>query len=149
MIEIEPIGTVHTPFGETTEAPNQGYKADAQGVISLDPAFEAGLADFEVGDTVLVLWWAEAADEGILEVERAHGKGVFKTRSPARPNRICITPCEITGIEGADVEVRGVDMTDGTAIIDLKEPLDYLGPWDEYRDLREAYERTQGTGSDG
>lgn len=143
MIELSPIGRMRTPFESTHEAPNQGYKAHARGVIEVDPAYADGLADLEVGETIVIVWWAAGADEGILSVDRAHGKGVFKTRSPARPNRLCLTPCEIVGIDGPDIEVVGVDMTDGTPVLDLKPPLDRLGDWDEYRDLRAAYERSQ------
>lgn len=141
MLDISPIGRVRTEFTESNRPPNQGYKADAPGTIELDSEFARGVVDFDPGDTVLVIWWASDADRDELTVEKAEGRGVFTTRSPARPNPICITPCEIRGVDGPTLTVRGVDMTDGAPVLDLKPPLDRCGDWDEYRDLRAAWER--------
>lgn len=46
--------------------------------------------------------------------------GVFATRSPRRPNPIGLTIVELLGRQGADLRVRGVDMLDGTPILDIK-----------------------------
>jgi tRNA (adenine37-N6)-methyltransferase len=46
--------------------------------------------------------------------------GVFATRSPRRPNPIGLTNVELLRREGVDLQVRGVDMLDGTAILDIK-----------------------------
>jgi len=46
--------------------------------------------------------------------------GVFATRSPRRPNPIGLTTVELRRREGLDLHVRGVDMLDGTAILDIK-----------------------------
>lgn len=143
MLDISPIGRVRSDFTRGYELRNQGYKADAEGMIELDPEYAAGATDLAVGDTVLVIWWAEDADRSPLKIEKAMGKSVFATRSPARPNPICITPCEITAVDGNEIQVIGIDMVDGTPVLDLKPPLDRVGDWDEYSDLREGYERSQ------
>lgn len=140
MVDVSPIGRVRTPYETTRQAPNQGYKGDAEGVIQLDPEFEPGASDLSVGDTILVLWWADTADDDVLAVDRAEGQGVFGTRSPARPNRINITPCEVTRLDGPEIGVRGVDMIDGTPVLDIKSPLAPYGPWAAYADLRDGYE---------
>ncbi len=46
--------------------------------------------------------------------------GVFATRSPRRPNSIGLTVVELLGREGASLRVRGVDMLDGTPVLDIK-----------------------------
>lgn len=139
MVTVTPIGRVRTPWATTRETPNQGYKADREGVVELEGEYAPGATDLAVGETVLVIWWADEADEGILTVDRAEGKSVFATRSPARPTRICITPCEVTRVDGASIGVRGVDMVDGSPVLDLKPPLAPYGDWDEYADLRAGY----------
>ena len=53
------------------------------------------------------------SDEG-----RPHG--VFATRSPRRPNPIALTVVELLGRDGATLRVRGVDMLDGTPVLDVK-----------------------------
>lgn len=140
MVDIAPIGRIHTEFSASYEAPNQGYKADSVGTIELDPAYAEGAVDLAVGETILVIWWAEDADRSVLSVERAKGRSVFATRSPGRPNPICVTPCRITRVAVPEVEVVGVDMVDGSPVLDLKPPLDRFGDWDEYGDLRNGYE---------
>lgn len=140
MPKFSPIGQVRTPFATTQATPNQGYKADAEGTIELEAQFAPGISDLFPGETILILWWADEADEGMLKVDRAEGKSVFATRSPARPNRIGITACEIISVEGSEIAVNGVDMVDGTLVLDLKPPLAPFGEWAEYADLRAGYE---------
>jgi tRNA-Thr(GGU) m(6)t(6)A37 methyltransferase TsaA len=47
-------------------------------------------------------------------------KGVFATRSPHRPNPIGLSLCKIEAIEGRTLVMSGVDLVDGTPIIDVK-----------------------------
>lgn len=123
MPACDPIGTAHTPFASTADAPRQGFLEDVAGSIELDPAYADGLSGLATGDDVLVVWFADRADRSVLTLDR-DGRGVFSTRSPARPNPICLTTCEIVAIEGPTVSVRGVDMLDGSPVLDLKRPLE-------------------------
>jgi tRNA-Thr(GGU) m(6)t(6)A37 methyltransferase TsaA len=50
--------------------------------------------------------------------DRPHG--VFATRSPRRPNPLALTVVELLRREGRVLSVRGVDMLDGTPVLDLK-----------------------------
>ena len=50
--------------------------------------------------------------------DRPHG--LFTTRSPRRPNPIGLTIVELLGYENGQLRVRGVDMLDGTPILDIK-----------------------------
>lgn len=122
MPTCEPIGTVHTPFETTHDAPRQGFLQDVEGTIALDPSYEAGLSTLDAGDDVLVVWFADRADRSLLTLDR-DGRGVFASRSPARPNPICLTVCRILAVDGPTIEVRGVDMLDGSPVLDLKRPL--------------------------
>ncbi|AKH97754.1 tRNA (N6-threonylcarbamoyladenosine(37)-N6)-methyltransferase TrmO [Halanaeroarchaeum sulfurireducens] len=124
MVDLSPIGRIRTPIEETSDAPRQGQNASIEGTIELDPAYEPGLAGVEAGDQLLVVWFAHEADRTLLELDRVEGRGVFSSRSPARPNPIGLTTVEVVAIDGADVQVRGVDMLDGSPVLDLKVPLD-------------------------
>ncbi|SDZ76479.1 tRNA-Thr(GGU) m(6)t(6)A37 methyltransferase TsaA [Haloplanus vescus] len=124
-MDCKPIGTVHTPFETTGEAPKQGIHEAATGVVELDPAYRAGLDGFD-GDRVVVVWWADRADRSVLTLDRDESRGVFTSRSPARPNPICVTTC---GVDEVDTDagrlyVRGVDMADDSPVLDLKVPVD-------------------------
>ena len=118
------IGTARTPFDSTDEAPRQGIEGTAEGVIELDPAYAAGLDGVDPAADVLVVWYADRADRDVLSLDRDPDRGVFTSRSPARPTPIGLTRCSIVAVEPERLRVRGVDMVDGTPVLDLKPPLD-------------------------
>ena len=129
---LVPIGTVRSPFTATGEIPKGlGAKHEAEGTIDVLPELEAGLADIEGFSHLYVLWVFDRV-EGIELVShppnamRSHG--VFATRSPARPNRLGLTVVELLGREGTRLRVRGVDMLDGTPVVDLKPYLSNVDP---------------------
>ncbi|WP_338738538.1 TrmO family methyltransferase domain-containing protein [Haloplanus salilacus] len=123
-MQCDPIGTVHTPFETTSDAPRQGFHDDAEGVVEIDPAYREGLSGFDA-DRVVVVWWADRADD-ILTLDRDPDRGVFTSRSPARPNPICVTECSVRSVDPTAGRVRlgGVDMADGSPVVDLKATLD-------------------------
>jgi tRNA-Thr(GGU) m(6)t(6)A37 methyltransferase TsaA len=92
-------------------------------VLKILPEFEAGLKDIE-GFSHLVVLWEFDRSQGFELVahppsdNRPHG--VFATRSPFRPNPIGLTTVELLRRDGRDLHVRGVDMLDGTPILDIK-----------------------------
>jgi tRNA-Thr(GGU) m(6)t(6)A37 methyltransferase TsaA len=124
-MDCDPIGTVHTPFETTSEAPRQGFRDDAEGVVVLAPTYREGLTGFD-GDRIVVVWWADRADRSVLTLDRDPDRGVFTSRSPARPNPVCVTECAVESVDPAAgrLRLRGVDMADGSPVIDLKAPLD-------------------------
>jgi tRNA (adenine37-N6)-methyltransferase len=100
-----------------------GAKHDAEGTLEILPQFEAGLQDIEGFSHLFVLWVFDRV-EGfeLLGTPPADNRphGVFATRSPFRPNPIGLTVVEVTGRHGLRLHVRGVDMLDGTPILDIK-----------------------------
>lgn len=123
MIELPPIGSVSTPIETTEDAPSQGVKADIPGTIEIDPEYESALQGIEVGDDIVVVWYADEADRSLRILDKVPDRGVFNSRSPARPNPIVITTCTVTSRSGTSIDVRGVDMLDGSPVLDLKAPL--------------------------
>lgn len=125
MIELSPIGVAHTPIETTADAPRQGLLETIEGTIELDPEYEPGLMGYGPGDDLLVVWFADEADRSLLRVTKGGPeRGVFHSRSPARPNPICLTVVEVVEVDGPRVRVRGVDMLDGSPVLDLKVPID-------------------------
>lgn len=124
MITFDPIGTVHSPFTDSKQIPKGlGVKHDAEGVLVIRPEFAAGLADIEGFSHLFVLWYFDRVEGYDLTAhppadDRSHG--VFATRSPRRPNAIGLTVVELFRREGNELRVRGVDMLDGSPIIDIK-----------------------------
>lgn len=124
MFTPRPIGFAHTPYTNTKQIPKgPGAKHDAEGTLNILPEFEAGLTDIEGFSHLFVIWEFDRSTDfelvGIPPVDnRPHG--VFATRSPRRPNPIALTVVELLRRDGASLHVRGVDMLDGTPILDLK-----------------------------
>jgi tRNA-Thr(GGU) m(6)t(6)A37 methyltransferase TsaA len=123
-ITFEPIGFVRSPHQDTSQIPKGcGAKHEAEGVLELRADLEAGLTDIEGFSHLYVLWVFDRVDGADLlsqppTADRPHG--VFTTRSPRRPNPIGLTVVELLGRDGPRLRVRGVDMLDGTPILDIK-----------------------------
>ena len=124
MFTFKPIGYVRSPYSDTTQIPKGlGAKHEAEGELEILPEFEPGLKDID-GFSHLIVVWIFDRSEGFDLCgkppcdDREHG--VFATRSPRRPNPIALTAVELLGCEGRRLRVRGVDMLDGTPILDIK-----------------------------
>jgi len=139
MFTFEPIGYVRSPYKTTQEVPKGlGTKHEAEGMLEILPQFEPGLMDIDGFSHLIVLWvFDQLKAEDKLELmgtpptdNRPHG--VFATRSPRRPNPIGFTVVELLYRKGHSLQVRGIDMLDGTPILDLKPYLSSI-PQDKLR----------------
>ena len=132
MFSPQPIGHVSSPYTQTKDIPKGfGAKHEAEGILEILPQFEAGLADIEGFSHLIVLWVFDRAEGFDLVAkppidDRTHG--VFATRSPRRPNPIGLTVVELLRRGGRSLHVRGVDMLDGTPILDVKPYLSNIPP---------------------
>ena len=118
------IGFIRSPYTETSAIPKGlGAKHDAEGVLEVLPEFEAGLKDVEGFSHLFVIWVFNRSEGfdlvGAPPVDN-QPHGVFATRSPRRPNPIGLTVVELLRRERESLFVRGVDMLDGTPILDIK-----------------------------
>ena len=131
-MQFRPIGVVHSPFTLTLAIP-KGLEAkhDAEGRIDIRPEFEPGLVDVEGFSHLFVIWLFDRSPGPELTAyppsdDRPHG--VFATRSPQRPNPIGLTVVELLGRTGTTLHVRGIDMLDGTPVLDIKPYLSNVPP---------------------
>jgi tRNA-Thr(GGU) m(6)t(6)A37 methyltransferase TsaA len=124
MFTSQAIGFVSSPYKEASAIPKGlGAKHEADGVLNIQPEFEPGLTDIEGFSHLIVLWEFDRSQGYELlgappSDNRPHG--VFATRSPRRPNPIGLTIVELLRREGVELHVRGVDMMNGTPILDIK-----------------------------
>ena len=119
-----PIGRVRSAFTNTAQIPKGlGAEHRAEGVLEIETSLEAGLADIEGFSHLYVLWVFDRVD-GVELIARPPSDdrphGVFATRSPRRPNPIGLTVVELLGRDGSSLRVAGIDMLDGTPILDIK-----------------------------
>ncbi len=126
--KLKPIGIVHSPFKKKEDIDSKKY-ADSgafdsvHGELELFKEFEDGLKDTE-GFSHLVVLFAFHESEGY----KLHTKpllddslrGVFSTRSPNRPNPIGMTVVKVIERKGKSLKVSGIDMVEGTPILDVK-----------------------------
>lgn len=118
------IGFVRSPYSETSEIPKGcGAKHEAEGVLEILPEFEEGLLDIEGFSHLFVIWlFHQAGGCSLLATPPTDNRphGVFATRSPQRPNPLGLTVVQLSRREGSRLFVRGVDMLEGTPILDIK-----------------------------
>ena len=133
---MRPVGHVRSPYTGTAQVPKGcGARHDAEGWIEIEPEFEEGLLDVEGFSHLFVIWVFDRAEgfelTGVPPTDdRPHG--VFATRSPYRPNPLGLTVVRLLGREGRRLRVAGLDMLDGTPVLDIKPYLSNV-PQEELR----------------
>jgi tRNA (adenine37-N6)-methyltransferase len=144
---MRPIGRIRSPFTDTGQVPKGlGTKHTAEGTLELAPEYEAGLLDIEGFSHLMIVWvFHRSQDYELITTTPADSRphGVFSTRSPRRPNPIGISIVELLNRQGNSLFLRGVDMLDGTPVLDVK-PYTSSIPADQLRRgwLDEAEKRT-------
>jgi len=135
--ELDAIGVIHSPFKTREAAPVQpglGGQGD-EGELELFDAFARGLSDLDHFERIWLIYWMDRCEEdGGLLVKpccRKELRGVFGTRVPEHPNPLGLSCVQILGIEGRRVKVSGVDIVDGTPLIDIKPYAPRFDAWPE------------------
>lgn len=133
-ITFTPIGTIHTPFKDLEGMPIQPTGApDAKGTILIDPQYATGLRDLDGFSHIILLYHFHLAKGYRLTVTPfldTVERGLFATRAPRRPNPIGLSIVRLLRVTGPTLYVQGVDMVDGTPLLDIK-------PWVPGFDIRE------------
>lgn len=120
-----PIGQVRTVVPDEA-IPHFYAVSEVEGTLELLPEHEKGLADIQVGQQINVLFHFDRSpafsQEQLRQMPRKRNelRGVFSICSPTRPNAIGLSVVTVLGIDGARVRVKGLDMFDGTPILDIK-----------------------------
>jgi len=123
-IAMSPIGVIHTPFQSIEGMPIQpAGAADIIGTVEIKPEYEEGLDDLAGFSHIILLYVFHLSRGYHLTVkpfldDEVHG--VFATRAPRRPNPIGLSVVRLVRVEGCTLEVQGVDMVDGTPLLDVK-----------------------------
>jgi tRNA (adenine37-N6)-methyltransferase len=124
QFQFQPIGFMRSPYGQTTDVPKGlGAEHSAEGVLEVLPEFAAGLQDIEGFSHLFVIWvFHQSKSHELVGPCPADSipHGVFATRVPGRPNPIGLTVVELLRREENRLFLKGVDMLDGTPILDIK-----------------------------
>jgi tRNA-Thr(GGU) m(6)t(6)A37 methyltransferase TsaA len=117
------IGTIRTPWQTRRECPKRGSLDGPICSIEVDERWREGLTHLTAYKRVQVLYWMHRARRDLVlqtPFSSMVATGTFALRSPVRPNPIASSVVELVAIDGATLQVRGLDCLDGTPLIDLK-----------------------------
>ncbi len=122
-IEFEPIGFVKT---DVEKVPRHWTVSDAEGEIILNEEYAGGLKNIKPGQCIIVLFYFHQSPwftpDFLVQTppHRNERLGVFSICSPVRPNPIGMSIVEVLGVEGRVIRIKGLDMLDGTPVLDIK-----------------------------
>lgn len=137
---MQTIGTIHTPFTDLENMPIQPPGAtDIHGRVVVHQEFAEGLRDLEGFSHIYLIYRFHKATRTELTVVPfmdTVGRGVYATRSPLRPNHIGISIVNLVSVHGNTVNVRGIDILDGTPLFDIKP---YIAAFDQVTASRDGW----------
>lgn len=121
VITLKPLGKANNSITKPTLP---GWK-DIVTKISIDKTYAKGLDGIEDYSHIIVVYWMDKEGECHLR-HHPQGKkdvpfvGIFACRCPQRPNRIAFSTVKLISRKGNMLKVKGLDILDGTPIIDIK-----------------------------
>lgn len=140
-IRLRVIGVIRSPFHEPSGTPIQAALAgDAEGSVEVLDELAAGLPDLAGFDRIWLVYWFHRAEwKGDLVLTPfldTQPRSLFATRAPLRPNPIGLSPVRLLGIEGNVLHIQGVDVLDGTPLLDIKP---YAPRFDSFPEARAGW----------
>ena len=131
---VASIGTIHSPFKEPDNMPIQSVGAQkAQGKVTVDEEYMEGLRDLDGFSHIYLIYHFHRALRSQLRVipyMDDQERGVFATRSPLRPAHIGISVVELLSITDNVLSIRGIDVLDGTPLLDIKPYIPLFDCWE-------------------
>ena len=124
-ITLTPIGVMRCGLKTTAETPAFYDESSEVGTLEILPPYREAMTGMEVGQRIVVLLWLHQARRDLFKVyprgDKSRGlRGVFTTRSPMRPNPIALSEFTVVRLGEGEIEVVGVDVIDGTPVLDIK-----------------------------
>jgi tRNA-Thr(GGU) m(6)t(6)A37 methyltransferase TsaA len=123
--QVRPIGWVESSLVDPADAPNQGHQGAPDAWLVISPEAREGIRDLEVGSDIFVLTWLHQASRDVLATRPGDDptgpeRGVFSTRSPARPNPVGLHRATIIAKEDERLRIRPLEAINGTPLVDIK-----------------------------
>jgi tRNA (adenine37-N6)-methyltransferase len=122
-VTMEPIGVVHT---DADQVPRHWTVSDVKGTLVIDEKYQKGLKDIKAGEQIVVIFHFHKSPDFTPDLlvqqppHRNEKRGVFSICSPNRPNPVGMSVSDVLRVDHNVIYVQGLDMLDGTPILDLK-----------------------------
>ena len=123
ILELKPIGIIHSPYLSRAQAPRQGAGREEICHVELFKEFQEGLKDIErFSHLILIYWFHKSKAYSVMVTPSWDMKphGLFTSRSPDRPCPLGLSVVELVAREGNILKVKGLDAIDGTPLLDIK-----------------------------
>jgi len=137
IVNYRPIGIIHSPFKEHVGIPRQAVGAsEIKASIEIFAEFSEGLQDLDGFSHILVIFHMHMIKASRLKAYPpwdGQEHGVFATRSPYRPNPIGLSVVSLESIANNILHISGVDMADGSPVLDIKPYIPDLNPTEDVR----------------
>ena len=144
-LALRPIGVVRSPFVMREDAPRQATVGEAaRGTIVLRRTIGGSgaqnlLQDLAGFSHLIVLYWfhhSRGWRPQLVPPRDTVKRGLFATRAPDRPNPLGLSVVRIEDVYGIRIDVSGLDLLDGTPVLDLKP---YIPAYDSFPDARAGW----------
>jgi tRNA-Thr(GGU) m(6)t(6)A37 methyltransferase TsaA len=135
-----PIGTVHSPFESPEDVPKSADSTvDATGTVEVNEDYADGFEHIDGFSHLVLVTHLHEVEQSTMRCNPPFADvspGIFATRGPRRPNPIGLSIVRLTGRHGTTLSVDGLDLVDGTPVLDIKpfapkagELVDIRGGW--------------------
>lgn len=124
-VRYTPIGEIHTDFDSAEGMPIQpSVASDARGEVKLDERYAPALQDLDGFSHCILLYHFHGSDDDaaltVTPFLDENEQGLYATRAPKRPNSIGLSVVGIEAVESSTLTVTGIDVLDGTPLLDIK-----------------------------
>lgn len=124
-ITYRPIGTVESAFETPDDVPKHAAETvEMTGSVEIRPEFAEGLAELDGFTHLVLVTHLHQVDETVMRCDPPFAPelrpGIFATRGPRRPNPIGVSIVRLVEVDGSTLRVAGLDLTDGTPVLDVK-----------------------------
>ena len=124
IVSYQAIGIIHTKHKVARQTPIQSvFAQECFGWIELRSEYVDGLMDLEGFSHLHLIYHLHEAGPARMHVTPfldTQERGLFATRHPCRPNPIGLSLVELLAVEGAILHLKGVDILDGSPLLDIK-----------------------------
>ena len=133
-MNLTPIGIVHSPLTNPSDAPRQGREGAPSAWLEIYPAYQEGLLGIRPGSELILITWLHLAER---DRQQTHPRGdrsqpltgVFSSRSPHRPNPLGLHRVRVLAVDSGRLQVEPLEAVDGTPILDIKSVMSGVEDW--------------------